>query len=72
MKVARARTLEEYLEELEGKKSDKPEQVQEGMKIYVELWRKAVERGVVALSDDLGVALEEVEALGGLYKAAGE
>jgi len=72
VKVARARTLEEYLEELEGKKSDKPEQVQEGMKIYVELWRKAVERGVVALSDDLGVALEEVEALGGLYKAAGE
>jgi hypothetical protein len=44
MKEAKVRTLEEYLAALEDKKSEKPEQVRDGIEIYVGLWRKAIER----------------------------
>ena len=65
-------TLDGYLKELEHSAKEKPEQVREGLEIYVGLWRKAVERGVVGLTDDIGSALEKVERAGGLYKAAEE
>jgi hypothetical protein len=62
--------LSEYLAELERNKDEKPDQVREGIEIYLELWKKAVGNGVVLPSDDIGAALAKVEGKGGLYKAA--
>jgi len=65
-------TLAEYLKELEGKKSGKPDQVRDGIEIYIGLWRAALEKSVVEASDDLETALRKVDAAGGLYVIAGE
>jgi hypothetical protein len=68
----KVRSVSDYLRELEDTKSSRDDQVKEGLEIYVELWRKAVERGVVAESDGVDEALAKIEAAGGLYKAAGD
>jgi len=65
-------TLEGYLLELEAKKDEKPEQVRDGIEIYVALWRKAIARGIVGSSDELASALEKLDKAGGLYAAAGD
>lgn len=65
-------TLDEYLTELERNKDRKPEQVRDGLEIYVGLWRKAINKGVVEASDEMSSALEKVEKAGGLYSAAEE
>jgi hypothetical protein len=70
--TARARDVRAYLEELEKTKEGRPEQVKEGLEIYIDLWEKAIERGVVAESDGVEVALAKIEKEGGLYAAAGE
>jgi hypothetical protein len=72
MSHAKARTLREYLAALEDKKSEKPEQVREGIEAYLGLWRKAIEKGVVKPAEELESALAKVEAKGGLYEAAEE
>jgi hypothetical protein len=69
---ARARNVRDYIEELEKSKKDREEQVREGLEIYIGLWKKAIERGVVAPSDDVESALEKIEEKGGLYKVAEE
>ena len=63
-------TLDLYLKELERDKEDKPEQVRDGLEIYVDLWRKAIMKGLVDPSDEMIVALEKVERAGGLRKVA--
>lgn len=68
----KSKRLSEYLEDLNANKDSKPDQVREGVEIYVGLWHKAVEKGVVLLSDEIGVALAKVEGRGGLYRAAEE
>jgi len=65
-------TLEEYLVELERKKDDRPEQVQDGIEIYVGMWKKVIGKGVVAPSDDLETALKKLDDAGGLYAASEE
>ena len=65
-----AKKVEDYLEELEKNKNGKPDQVREGIEIYLGLWRKALDRGVVLPSDEISAALAKVEGKGGLYKAA--
>jgi hypothetical protein len=70
VKEPKAKTLEEYLAALEDKKSEKTEQVKEGIETYVGLWRKAIKKGVVEQSEELEGALGKVEARGGLYEAA--
>jgi len=60
----------EYIEELERNKDEKPDQVRDGIEIYLGLWKKALEKGVILPSDEIGVALAKVEERGGLYKAA--
>jgi len=62
--------LSEYLDELEANKNSKPDQVREGIEAYIGLWHRAVEKGVVLPSDEIGVALAKVEERGGLYKVA--
>jgi hypothetical protein len=61
-----------YVDELEKTKENRNEQVREGLEIYIDLWKKALERGVVADSDGIDVALAKIEERGGLYEAAGE
>ena len=69
---ARVRNVRDYLEELEKTKAGRPEQVREGLEIYIALWRKAIEEGVLAESDSVDEALKKIDSRGGLYKAAGE
>jgi hypothetical protein len=64
------RNVRDYLKELEGTKEGRDPQVKEGLEIYVELWKKAIEKGVVNDSDGVDEALAKLEAKGGLYKAA--
>ena len=66
----KVRTVAEYLDELERTKGSRPDQVKEGLAIYIELWRKAVEGGVISLTDDVEGALEKIDKKGGLYSAA--
>jgi hypothetical protein len=68
--AAKVRTLGEYLKELEKTKKGKPEQVSDALEIYLDLWRKAVEKRIVKLTDEVADALSKVEQSGGLYKAA--
>jgi len=61
-----------YIDELQRTKEDRPEQVKEGLEIYINLWEKAIERGVVEEADGVDAALAKIENEGGLYAAAGE
>ena len=65
-----AKTVSDYLAELERDKNGKPDQVRDGIEIYLELWKKALERGAVLSSDEISLALAKVEEKGGLYKIA--
>jgi hypothetical protein len=53
-------------------KEGRSEQVKQGLEIYIGLWEKAIERGVVDESDGVDAALAKIEKEGGLYIAAGE
>jgi hypothetical protein len=70
--TSRVKDVRTYIDELERTKEGRPEQVREGLEMYIELWEKAIERGVVAESDGVEVALAKIEETGGLYVAAGE
>lgn len=61
-----------YLQELEKRKEGKTDQVKDGIEIYVDLWRRAIERGVIEETDGVESALAKIDRKGGLYKAAGE
>lgn len=67
-----SKLVKEYIDELEETKEGRPEQVKEGLEIYVNLWRKAIEKGVVAETDSVNEALVKIEKQGGLYEAAGD
>ena len=64
------KTVNDYLRELKQTRKGKPEQVQDALDIYVELWQKVVERGTVSPADTIEVALSKIDKAGGLYKAA--
>ena len=66
---ARPRTVRGYIEELDRTKEGRPEQVKEGLELYLDLWKKAVANGVVLAEDDVEVALQKLEKKGGLYAA---
>ena len=68
----RVLNVSDYLAELAKSKGDRSEQVQEGLSMYIDLWKKAIERGVVDEGDGVDEALEKIEKVGGLYKAAGD
>ena len=70
--TARMKDVRTYIDELERTKQDRPEQVKEGLEIYIDLWEKAIERGVVMETDGVDAALAKIEKEGGLYAAAGE
>ncbi len=68
----KVKSVEEYLKELGVLKKEKPAQIREALEIYIELWKKTVERGVVQPTDDIETALTKIDKQGGLYVAAGE
>jgi hypothetical protein len=70
--VTKAKDVRKYLEELEKTKEGRTEQVKEGLEIYISLWRRAMERGVIAGTDGVDDALAKIEKAGGMYVAAGE
>jgi hypothetical protein len=59
-----------YLQELDGSKEGREELVKQGLEIYIDLWKKAIEAGVISAEDDVETALEKLDRRGGLYKAA--
>jgi hypothetical protein len=67
---ARVKSLAEYLDELEKTRKDKPEEVKEALEIYLDLWKRAIAKGIVMPADEIEKALAKVEESGGLYKAA--
>jgi hypothetical protein len=67
---ARVRKVSEYIAELEKTLAGRTEQVREGLEIYIELWKKAVDNGVISMDDGVEFALSKIEAKGGLYRAA--
>jgi hypothetical protein len=69
---AKAKNVRAYVDDLKRSKEGRSEQVKEGLEIYVELWEKAIERGVVDETDGVDEALEKIDKIGGLYSAAGE
>lgn len=68
--AVKVRTVGEYLRELEKAKKDKPDQILDALEIYLELWKRALEKGTVKETDPIAEALAKVEQNGGLYKAA--
>ncbi len=66
----RAKSLRDYLKELRETRKKKPEQIREALGIYMELWERVIERGIVTGDDDVDTALSKVGAEGGLYQAA--
>ena len=69
---AKVRDVKGYLAELEKTKLERTDQVKEGLEIYIDLWRRAIQGGVVAESDSVDEALRKIDERGGLYKAAGD
>ncbi|HUI23750.1 MAG TPA: hypothetical protein VLY82_05090 [Nitrososphaerales archaeon] len=70
--TSRVKDVRSYIDELQRSKDGRPEQVKEGLEIYIDLWEKAIERGVVEETDGVESALAKIEKEGGLYAAAGE
>ena len=69
---AKAKSVEEYLKELGDSKRDKPAQIRDALQIYIDLWKKTIEKGIVQRSDDIETALTKIDNQGGLYLAADE
>jgi len=69
--AAKAGSLQDYMKELERSKKGKPDQVREALEIYLDLWKRAIENGVVGPSDRVEEAMAKIEKSGGLYNAAG-
>jgi len=70
--TAGMKDVRSYIDELERSKEGRPEQVRDGLEIYIGLWEKAIARGVVEETDGVDRALAKIEEEGGLYAAAGE
>jgi hypothetical protein len=66
----RGKSVGDYLHELDSSKEGREEQVKQGLEIYIELWKKAIETGVISAADDVETALDKLDRKGGLYKAA--
>ena len=44
--------------------------MKDALEVYLDLWKKAMAKGVVAPADEMEAALAKVNQSGGLYKAA--
>jgi hypothetical protein len=64
--------VREYLKELNEAKKEKPNQIKEAIDIYIDLWKKTIEKGIVDPTDDIDTALSKIDEKGGLYQASEE
>ena len=70
--MTESKDVRTYLQELEDTKEGRSDQVKAGLEIYIDLWREAIRRGIIAEGDGVDVALAKIDREGGLYAAAGE
>ena len=68
--MPKSKTLGEYLKELGASRKEKPAQIQEALRIYVDLWEEVIEKGLASREDAIDDALLKVESAGGLLQAA--
>ncbi len=69
---AKTKNVTDYLAELEKSKGDRTDQVRMGLELYIGLWKRAMERGVIGEGDSVDDALVKIEEAGGLYEADGD
>ena len=67
--MSRPKLVNDYLEELEKTMATRDPLVKEGLELYLGLWNKAVEKGIVSRTDEVDRALSKLEEKGGLVKA---
>ncbi len=65
-------TVQDYLRELKEARKGKPDQVQDALDMYFDLWKKVMKKGIANSTDDIDEALLKIDKVGGLYKAAEE
>ncbi len=68
--AGKPRTVGEYLKELRKNRQGKPPQIREALGIYVEMWERLIERGVISEADPLEEALSKIDSAGGLHQAS--
>lgn len=68
--MTKAKNVENYLKELKESKKEKPQQIKDAIEIYIDLWERAIKKGIVRTEDDVESALTKLDASGGLYKVA--
>ena len=66
----RSRLVSVYMKELRQTRKEKPEHVREALETYIQLWEDVIRKGLVRPSDEINLALKEIDAHGGLYRAA--
>ncbi|MDA4114188.1 MAG: hypothetical protein OK474_09100 [Thaumarchaeota archaeon] len=66
----KSRVVSGYLKELRQTKKEKPDQIKEALEIYIQLWERVIEKGLIRPDDDIDEALKKIDANGGLYHAA--
>lgn len=64
------KTVREYLKALRETKKGKPTQIKDALDIYIELWERMMEKGIIAEGDSVEAALSKIDGAGGLYEAA--
>jgi len=69
--LSKPKTVKEYLKALKESKKGKPGQVKDALEIYIELWDKIIEKGIIGEEDSVELALSKIEGAGGLYEASG-
>jgi hypothetical protein len=66
----KSRVVSGYLGELRRTKEEKPDQIKEALEIYIQLWERVIEKGLIGPDDSIDEALKKIDASGGLYHAA--
>ncbi|MDG6910387.1 MAG: hypothetical protein JRN08_08465 [Nitrososphaerota archaeon] len=61
--------VRDYLDELERTKGSREPQVKEGLETYIDLWKRAIGKGILSPDDGVDDALRKLDEAGGLYKA---
>ncbi len=65
-----SRLVSVYMKELRKTRKEKPKHVREALETYIQLWEDVIRKGLVRPWDEIDFALKEIEAHGGLYRAA--
>jgi hypothetical protein len=61
--------VREYLAQLKETKERKPPQIKDAIDIYIELWDRVIEKGIISEDDEIDAALSKIDAAGGLMQA---